>query len=149
MKHDYSQTSSIAQSVLAVPLAISVWVVVYVLAYLALGLLDSVRGLDNDWLQSIFRELFTPGVGGYAALHAAHSWLSGANLKFVFWGFCVPVFLFMIGLPIFMTVSLPEGWTFSWGEQILRWLGGAASILGAWLAYKQLARPIRGTQPER
>jgi hypothetical protein len=139
MNHDHSQVSSFAQSALAVPLAIVVWVVVYVLAYMALGLLDSLRGLSNDWLQSIFRELFTPGVGGYAALYAAHSWLSRANIKFVFWAFCVPVFLFMIGLPIFMIFFLPEGWTFSWGEQVIRWLGGAATIFGAWLAHKHIS----------
>jgi hypothetical protein len=139
MNHDHSQVSSFAQSALAVSLAIVVWVVVYVLAYMALGLLDSLRGLGNDWLQSIFRELFTPGVGGYAALYAVHSWLSRANIRFVFWAFCVPVFLFMIGLPIFMIFFLPEGWTFSWGEQVIRWLGGAATILGAWLAHKHIS----------
>jgi hypothetical protein len=152
MNHDHSQTSSIAQSVLAVPLAIVVWVVVHVLGYLALGLLDIVRGLDNDWLQRIFRELFTPGVGGYAALYAVHSWLSSANLKFVFRVFCLTVFLFTIGLPVFMTFFLPEGWTSSWGEQIILSLGGAASILGAWLAYKHISRAahlIRSSQLER
>ena len=139
MDQDHLRTSSITQSALAVPFAIVVWVVVYVLAYMALGLLDSVRGLGNDWLQTIFRELFTPGVGGYAALYGAHFWLSRANLKFVLWGFCVPVFLFMIGLPIFMIFFLPEGWTFSWGEQVIRWLGGAATIGGAWLAHKNIS----------
>ena len=140
MKHEHSQASIILQSGLAVPLTILVWMVVYVLAYIALGLLDSVRGLGSDLVQSIFRELFTPGVGGFAAIYAAFYCLSRANPKFVFWAFIVPVFLFMIGFPVLVLFFLPEGWTFSWWEQVLRWLGGATTILGAWLAHKNISQ---------
>lgn len=143
MNHDYSNSSIIIQSALALPLAIIVWVGVYVLAYMVLGLLDSVRGLDNDWLQSIFRELFTPGVGGYAAIYTVCSWLSRSNLKFVLWAFCMLVFLFMIGFPIFIILFFSEDVIFSWSEQVIRWLGGAATILGAWLAYTQISSQRR------
>ena len=138
--NDYnSPTSNVTHSLLGIPFAIVVWVVVYILAYMALALLDLLRGLENDWLQKIFRELFTPGAGGYAALFAVHSKLPRAHLKFVLWAFCIPVFLFMIGLPIYMIFFLPEGWTFAWDEQIIRWLGGAATIFGAWLAQKHIS----------
>jgi len=135
---EQTRTVNVVQSALALPLAILTWVIVYTIAYVALRLLDRFRGIENDLLQSIFRELITPGIGGYTALYVVHSWLTHANLKFVVWGFCAPVFLFMIGLPVFFVFFLPDGWTFSWGEQIIRWLGGAATICGAWIAYKQL-----------
>ncbi|ACV36804.1 hypothetical protein [Accumulibacter sp.] len=140
MNQAQSRTFSIAQTIFAVPVAIAIWLAVYTAAYMALGLLDSVRGLGDDWLQKIFRELFTPGVGGYVAILATNSWLSRANRKTVFWGFSVPVFLFMIGLPIVMIFFLPDTLTFVWSEQIIRWLGGAATLFGAWFAQKRIAQ---------
>jgi hypothetical protein len=127
-----SSALDIFYSALAVLLAIVVWLVIYVLAYLALGL------LGNNWLQNIFRELITPAVGGYAALYAVHIWLTRAYLKLVLWVFCVLIFLFMTGFPIAMIFFLPEGWTFSWGEQIIRWLGGATTVLGALSAHEHI-----------
>jgi len=58
---------------LSIPLVIVVWAVVATLSYIAIGLLDSVRGLGDDWLQKIFRDLFTPGLGGYLAIQASNS----------------------------------------------------------------------------
>lgn len=132
MNHNNFNASSIFYSALAVLLAIVVWQVIYILAYLALGLLGS------NWFQNIFRELITPAIGGYAALYAVHIWLTRANLKLVLWVFCVLIFLFMTGFPIIMIFIMPEGWTFSWGEQIIRWLGGATTVLGALSAHEHI-----------
>lgn len=137
MKQEYYSDRSLLQSVVAVPFAIAVWVIVYCIAYIGLGFFDMARGLGKDWLQSIFRELFTPAVGGFVAIYAVKAWLSKAHLKHVFWAFSIPIFLFMIGLPLFIIVFMSHEVTFSWGEQIIRWLGGCATIVGAWLAWKQ------------
>lgn len=139
MSEPASRAATTAHSAAAVPLAIALWAIVYVIAYFLLNLLDTIRGLDNDTLQAVFRELITPGIGGYVAISAVHAWLPRAHVKFVVWAFGIPIFLFMIGLPIIVMTFLPDGWTFSWGEQILRWLGGVATLAGAWIAYKHIA----------
>lgn len=140
MSEPASRAATTVHSVAAVPLAITLWAIVYVVAYFLLNLLDTIRGLDNDKLQAVFRELITPGIGGYVAISAVHAWLPQAHVKFVVWAFGIPIFLFMIGLPMVVMIFLPDGWTFSWGEQILRWLGGVATLVGAWIAYKHIPR---------
>jgi hypothetical protein len=138
MAESPSRAAITMHSAVAVPIAIVLWGMVYLIAYFALNLLDTIRGLDDDKLQAVFRELITPGIGGYVAISAVHAWLPRAHVKFVMWAFGIPIFLFMIGVPLIVMTFLPEGWTFSWGEQVLRWLGGAATLIGAWIAYKQI-----------
>jgi len=128
--------TQIVQTTLAVPFALFVWLVVYAVAAIALYCLDRLRGEDG-WLQAVFRSLLTPGLGGYAAIWAVGSWLNNANLRAVLWIVCTLMFLATIGLPIYMMLTLPEDWTFSWGDQIMKWLTGASTILGAIVAYKQ------------
>ncbi len=138
MDNSLKQTKILSQSALATLLAIVVWFIVYTIVYIIFGSLDSLRGLSNNWLQKIFRELITPFIGGCAAIFVIQSWLPHAHLKFVLWTFSILVFLFMIGLPVFIILFLSKDLTFSWTEQMIRWLGGGATILGAFLAHKQI-----------
>ena len=135
---------SIAQSALAIPLAFVVWLTVSALEYF---LLKIINGPDwnslpgrVDSLSPILAELFSYGLGGFSAIYAVHWCLSRASLKFVFVVFSIPAFLVISGLPVlYKMYLLSEAWTFSWGWQVLRFLGGAATVLGAWLAYGKIS----------
>lgn len=137
MNQKPSRPSSVTQTTLAIPLVIVVWAVVATLSYLAIGLLDSVRGLGDDWLQKIFRDLFTPGLGGYVAIQASNSWLPRANQKIVFACFCLLTVIFMISLPLSLIVTSYESTVFTLRDQIFLVLGGAAALFGAWLVHKR------------
>ena len=108
MSGSSSHKFSVFQTTVAIPIAITIWVFVYILFYMLLGLLDNLRGLGNDWIQTIFRELWAPGIGGYAALFLVHLLLPRSNTKIVIWGFCTPLFLFMIGLPVIIIIGSPR-----------------------------------------
>lgn len=107
------------------------WLAITVLAYSALGLLDYIRGISDFWAQVIFRELFTPGVGGYFAVYTVNRFVKQADLKWASIGFCSLVATFYIGLSIWIISVLGSEPDFSWTEQILSWLVPVASCIGA------------------
>lgn len=138
-----SQTSrSALKTVAGIPLALIAWALIYTLAHAALYLLDMFRGLENDWLQGIFREWFTPGVGGYAAMYVVNKYLEGANMKWVGILFCAPLVIFFIGLPIYIIVFHSADFVFSWKEQILQWGMAVATCAGAFVAYQSIESDI-------
>lgn len=94
---DFSPESSIDSSLLhqvgALLVSLSIFLLVWVVVGLLLMALDHVRGLGNDWLQSVFRDVFAPWVGGYAGVTAGLTWLHRSTAKFVFFGFSIVVLL--------------------------------------------------------
>jgi hypothetical protein len=118
-------------SAAGIAVAILVWVLVWFLSFAGLTLLDRLRGTDHGWLQPAFRELIAPAIGGYAAMLASHRLFLRAHMSVVFWGLTIPVFTFMIGGPLYFIIFGLAGFTFSWKEQVLRWIGGALAIVAA------------------
>lgn len=135
---EVSTSKSILKTVAGVPVALIAWALIYTLAHVALYFLDMFRGLDNDWLQGIFREWFTPGVGGYAAMYAVKKYLEGANIKWVGILFCSPLVIFFIGVPLYIIAFHSSEFVFSWKEQVMQWGMAIASCVGAFIAYRSI-----------
>lgn len=130
--------NAITKTILGIPLALIVWAVVYLLAYAALSLLDMTRGLSDDWLQSIFREWFTPGVGGFAAIHAVNKFLNGANLKWVAIIFCAPLVMLYIGFSLYLIITYGDQLEYSLAEQVTQWGMAIATCIGSFIAVNGL-----------
>ena len=144
MRQDNAQVYNIFQSALAIPLAFLVWFVVSTLVNLLLRLFNVLDWSSPppyvDSLMPILTELFAYGLGAFAAIYAVRRCLLRANLKVVFVVFCTSAFIFFLGLPaIYEMYLLSEGSKFAWGWHVLRFLGCAATVLGAWLAYGQIS----------
>jgi hypothetical protein len=131
-------TTSPLHTILAIPLAFLTWAIVYILAHVALYLLDSTRGLSDDWLQGIFRELFTPGVGGFAAMHCVANFLSRADLRVVAVVYCLPIVSFFLLFSIYMIVAYGSQVEFSWNEQILNWGVAISTCIGTYIGIKSV-----------
>ena len=112
-------------------LAFLIWCVIYTLAHAVLYLWDVSRGIDNDWLQGIFRELVTPGVGGYAAIVSVSKYLPKANLGWVTVVFCFPIVTFYIFFSLYLMVFHGSNYEFSWSEQILNWGIAVSTCIGS------------------
>ena len=137
---DNTKKINVAKSLLGIPVAFISWLVVFAAAHAALYILDSTRGLSDDWLQSLFREWFTPGVGGYAAIFIVNKYLSGASLKWVAVGLCSPIVFFYIGLSLYVIIFHGSQYDFSWGEQITNWGMAIATCVGAYIGYSSYAK---------
>ena len=98
---DYESSSEahVGMSVLGLILAVIIFIAVWVVGGIVFNLFDSIRGLGEDKLQAIFRELFVPGVGGYVAMASVNSWIEKANSRFIFFGFSTIV-LVLVGIYI-------------------------------------------------
>lgn len=131
---------NIGKTLLGIPIAFIAWLVVFVAAHIALYLLDSTRGLADDWIQSLFREWFTPGVGGYAAIFLVNKYLYGANLKWVAIGFCSPIVIFYIGFSLYIIIFHGSQFDFSWAEQITNWGMAIATSIGAYIGYSKYGK---------
>ena len=137
---DNTKAINVGKTLLGIPLGFIAWAVVFVAAHVALYLLDSTRGLADDWLQGIFREWFTPGVGGYTAIFIVNKYLPGANLKWVAIGFCAPLVVFYIGFSLYIIIFHGSEVEFSWGEQIINWGMAIATSIGAYIGYSNYAK---------
>jgi len=135
---DYQNTNetSIFMSVTGIVVAIIIFTSVWFIGAILFYLFDSLRGLGNDKLQYVFRELFIPGVGGYVAMVAVDSWLSKSSLKLVFYGFSAAI-LIVVGIYIGFVGPLAGkiGEDF-WG-MLLSTLSIVASIVGAYIYAKE------------
>lgn len=87
---------SIGISLLALITGVIVFIAVWIIGGIVFNLFDSLRGLGDDKLQAIFRELFVPGVGGYLAMASANTWFEKASIRFVFFGFA-GIILILVG----------------------------------------------------
>ena len=122
-------------SLIGLLLAIIIFVAVWFIGYFLFNAFDSIRGLGNDKLQGIFREIVTPGVGGYAALSVATNYLKKANPRFVFFGFSALILVF-IGIYIGIVVPVAGKAGVGIWEFLLSMVSIVASILGAYFACK-------------
>ena len=129
----------IGKTIIGIPIAFISWLLVYIAVYVALYLLDSMRGLSDDWLQGLFREWLTPGLGGYAAIWTIHRYFSGANLKWVAIGFCSPLVIFYIGFSLYIIIFHGDKFMFSWGEQITNWGMAISTCIGAYIGLRKYA----------
>ena len=134
-----SKSISVTKTLIGIPLAFIIWALVYIAAHVALYLLDSTRGLADDWLQNIFREWFTPGLGGYVAVLVINNYLPNASLKWVAISFCTPIVLFYLGFSLFIIIFHGDQYDYSLGEQILQWGMAIATCIGAYIGYSQHA----------
>ena len=121
-----------------IPLAFITWVVIYTLAHVALYLLDTTRGLDGDRLQGVFRELFTPGLGGYVAIYSVAKYLPKANLNFVAIVYCFTIFSLYLLFSLYMIIFQGSKYDFSLGEQMLGWGLAIATCAGSFIAIKNI-----------
>lgn len=117
-------------------LAFVTWLVIYILSHVLLFLLDSSRGLDDNLLQGIFRELISPAVGGYAAIVAVSRFLPKAKLSWVAIVFCFPIVVFYLFLSLYLITFQSSNYEFSWSEQILNWGIAFASCIGAYFGVR-------------
>lgn len=127
---------SIPKSILGVALALLVFVVVWVVGAVLFNLLDHVRGLGNDKLQAVFREVVVPGVAGFSAMAAVHSWLEGASHRFVFYAFAATV-LILIGAYLGLVGPIAGKIGVGIWDILLSISTLAAAIIGAYLAVKE------------
>ena len=134
-----TNSTSLIKTAVGVPFALLAWALIYTAAHVALYLLDSTRGLADDGLQKIFREWFTPGVGGYAAVFLVNKYLPAANLKWVSILFCTPLVLFYVGLSLYIIIFHGEKFDYSLGEQVLQWGMAIATCVGAYFGYRTYA----------
>lgn len=117
----------------AVLISLVIFVLASVVAGFLLMVLDQVRGLGSDWLQSAFRDVFAPWVGGYFGVAAGLNWLQRSTAKFVFFGFTstvlvlIGVYLGTVGLV--RTEADISTASYLWGAVSL-----AAAIFGAYKA---------------
>jgi len=76
---------------------------------------DIARGIGDDTLQEIFREVIVGGFGGFLAVSPAASWFSRVNLRIVFFSFTAFMLLtagIYIGAAIFLfKISDLTPWT--------------------------------------
>jgi len=100
MEHyDSTPETSIAISLAGLLISVIIFVIVWIIGGIAFNLFDSARGLGGDKLQSLFRELFVPGVSGYIAMASVNLWSKKANFRFVFFGFAGIIFI-LVGVYI-------------------------------------------------
>ena len=71
-------------SLLGIVLAMVIFITIWLIGGTLFNLFDSMRGLGNDKLQVVFREVVVPGMGGYLSMSAVESWVKRANTRFVF-----------------------------------------------------------------
>lgn len=139
MNDDAEPKSSIWQSIAGWVMAFAISIIVNLVAYYGIYLLDMLRGLDNNVLQAIFRATFPPALGAYAGLHAVNLWLTRASLRFVFWAFSTPFLLSLAVVPTILVFLKPEHETVNWAEQGVLLGAYATSVIGAYVAYRQLS----------
>ncbi len=135
MLYEQSRILNFAKTILAVPIALIVCIIVSGIEFYLIGFFGTGEGLFVIFLQ----EWLAPGIGGYAAMYAIHHFLPSVKLSFVLWTFS-PIALFLISaLPTLHQVYFAPGtFVFTWSFVFVRLLGGVCAILGAWLAHSKI-----------
>ena len=123
---------------LGMPLAIIVWLAVFLAAFAVLSLWDFTRGLSDDFLQSIFREWFTPGLGGYAAMHAVNRWLPNASLRWDGVLLCAPLVLFYLVFPIYIILFRGDDYDYVLKDQIMQWGMAICTCVGSYIGFRSV-----------
>ena len=126
----------IGLSLLGILVAMAILIAVSVIGGILFNLLDNMRGLGNDKLQAVFRELIVPYVGGYVSMSAVASWIEKANTRFVFFGFAA-VTLILAGVYVGYVAPIADkiGTDF-WG-MLLAVLSIVVAVAGAYFSVKE------------
>jgi len=130
---------SVMQTIGGIPVALVTWMAIYFLVFFALYLLDSTRGLSEDIFQGVFRELFTPGIGGYVAILTVNKFLPKANLVWVAIIYCFPVIFVYVLISLFFIIFHAADYHLVWQEQLLGWGVAVATCIGTFLSVKNHA----------
>jgi len=109
--------------------------VVLFLANVVLYLLNLIRGTENSWLETVFRELASPAAGAYAAMLLVHKLIKAYNKAFVFFGFSALMIAFVAASLTLMYVVWRSG-HFSLYDLIMQGLIAPVAISAAYYAYK-------------
>ena len=109
--------------------------VVLLLANAILYLLNWIRGAENSWLETAFRELASPAAGAYAAMLVVHKIFKAYSKNFVFFGFSALIIAFVAASLTLMFVVWGSG-RFSVYDAIMQGLAAPVAIAGAYCAYK-------------
>jgi len=117
---------------LAIAVGFCIWLTAYLLIAAIFHWRDKLRG-DAHGLQFWFVDEFSSGLAGYAATKAARAIFKHVGRQPIFWGISTPIFLFMIGLPGYFILHGSSQLTFSWNDQLSRWLAGALAIVGVYI----------------
>jgi len=129
----------IGRSILAVLMAILVFAVIWYVGSVIFNLWDFTRGISQDWLQAVFRELLVPGMAGYFSLMLVANVFRHYNRHIVFYGFVGVIALVMAGyvilvVPVALEIQL-SGW-----DLVISVLSLGCAAGGAYYAYaKELA----------
>lgn len=87
-KGENKNTYPIRSGLLAI-LATGTSLFVAIVGHILFYLFDELRGIGNEWMQTIFRELLMPGVGGYAGIYVVHYYFEHYTKEIVLWLYSV------------------------------------------------------------
>jgi hypothetical protein len=129
---DNSESVHPGITLLGIVVSIIIFIAVWYIGGILLNLLDMTRGLSNDKLQSIFKEIFMPGLGGYAAMASVDSWIKRANKKIVFYVFS-SLILVLIGSYIWVMSPVASAFGENLWTIMFTVLTIFASVIGAFI----------------
>jgi hypothetical protein len=122
-------------SIWGVIVAIMIFILVWIVGGVAMYFFDMARGLGDSMLQTVFRELFIPGVGGFAAMHAVLTWVERASVKVAFFGFSGFIFV-LIGVNLGFVMPIADEAGISTMDLLLSFGSMVAAIGGAFYVVK-------------
>ena len=129
------RSSYIVWSVVGLVIACTVFAVFFFIGNAFLYLLNLLRGAENDWIESAFRELAAPAFGSYAAMIAVHKILKVYSKNFIFFGFSTLVAITITVSLIMMSMVCRSG-RFSIYDFVMQFLTAPVCITSAYLAYR-------------
>ncbi|MBW1924043.1 MAG: hypothetical protein JRJ35_11270 [Deltaproteobacteria bacterium] len=109
--------------------------IVLFLANALLYLLNWTRSTENNWLETIFRELASPAAGSYAAMVVADRLFKTYNKNFVFFGFSALIVAFIAASLTVIFLVWSSG-RFSVYDVIMQTLTAPICIATAYYAYR-------------
>lgn len=114
-----------------------IWVAIWVLGNLALYILDIIRGLSEDSLQKLARNLFSiafSGTGGYFGMYMAFLKNGSHHIPLVFIGFSAVVAFLLMG-SLFAIVPIADRAGIGPFPLAIQFLEAIAAIIGAFIAH--------------
>jgi hypothetical protein len=105
------------------------------LANVVLYLLNWIRNTEDNWLETIFRELASPAAGAYAAMVVTNKLFRTYSRPFVFFGFTALMIAFTAASLTLMLVVWSSG-RFSYYDLIMQGITAPITIAAAYYAYR-------------
>jgi len=88
-----SENTRFLHQLLALMIALAMFVTVWLASAILIQALDFMLGLDAGWLQSVLRHLIAPWLGGFLGVAAGLHWFKRASARFVFLSFGAAILL--------------------------------------------------------